>query len=163
MIPPVFPSVDFRARLASPRFARWTTLVTLGVLLRSQAGGHGWQQAPVQPVVGEWTLCRSDATSPAKKGLRFRSANVSSLVANVCTEIVFRANGTGEAGLTGGMKYAFTWRQHGDSLTVAYPTPATDATRLQGGHYRVVFTSLPAGRHTTQLTLRTKRGVLYLN
>ena len=165
MILPNFPSIGFRARLALPSIARWTMLVLFGFVLSSPAAGHLRQPAQAQPVVGEWTLCRSEATSPAKKGHRFRSANVSTIVANVCTEIIFRANGTGEAGLTGGKKYAFTWQQHGASLTVAYPEPV-DATRLKAEIYQVAFSPLPAGQHTpsvAHLTLRTERGVLYLN
>jgi hypothetical protein len=63
------------------------------------------------------------------------------ILANVCTQVVFKSNGTGYAGLLGNDQRPFTWQQHATALTIKYER---EESRLKGGIYQVKFALQPA-------------------
>ncbi len=144
-----------------------TGWIATGLSGPPQATGALLPRTESPDVTGAWTLCASVAFVPARKGAPpYTLSGWVTTMANVCTEVVFQANGTGYAGLTGGKKYAFTWQRHAGTLTVTYPEPAAaTATRLGRGEYGVTFGVRPADGDTpafTKLVLSTKREKLFL-
>jgi hypothetical protein len=114
--------------------------------------------------VGKWSLCATRWINSSKKSTRSFRADTTSLTANVCTEVVFQADGTGHAGLVNGEQYAFTWRQQQANLTITY-LGSPSATRLSGGAYKVKLVDIPPRRQQPpflQLELSTLQGGTHL-
>jgi hypothetical protein len=103
------------------------------------------------PLVGRWVLCTTQWVTLSKKLSQLTRADTSFLSANVCTEVVFQADGVGHAGLENSEQYTFAWRQQGDTLTITY-AGSPDVTRLTGGRYKMRFRSLPPSGTTPRLT-----------
>jgi hypothetical protein len=127
-----------------------------------------WGQQPLATspaaTVGNWDLCATRWVKSFKKSAKTFRADTTILTANVCTEVVFQADGTGHAGLANGEQHAFTWRQQQANLTIAY-LGAPSATRLSGGTYKVKLVDIPPRRQQPpflQLELSTLQGETHL-
>lgn len=165
--------LPFAIVLARLRGLLITGWILAGISVLPQAASAQLPQTKSQGVTGAWTLCASADFVPVRKGAppHTRSGGVTisgwtTSMANVCTEVVFQANGTGYAGLTGAKKHFFRWQQHAGILTVTYLKPAAaKATRLEGSKYKINFGVLPAHGDNpalTELALSTKFEKLFL-
>ena len=127
---------------------RWLTLlmsgcVAMGLSGRTPATGALPPRTDAPDVTGVWTLCKSEFAPARKNFLRRRPRAWSSFVANMCTDVVFQANGTGSAGQFRRKMYDFTWQQHAGTVTVTYlePAVAAAATWVSEGTYDVLLST----------------------
>jgi hypothetical protein len=143
-----------------------TRLLGWAALLLGPVFAWGQQPLSTSPraTVGNWSLCATRWVNLSKKSATSFRADATILTANVCTEVVFQADGTGYAGLANGKQYAFTWRQQQATLTITYRR-SPSATHLSGGAYKVKLVAIPPQRQQPpflQLELSTLHGETHL-
>lgn len=125
-------------QLIATRWLGWAALLLWPVFV--------WGQQPLATgsaaTVGKWSLCATRWVNSSKKSAISFRADTTILTANVCTKVVFQADGTGYAGLANGEQYTFTWHQQQANLTITY-LGSPSATRLRGGAYKVKLVAIP--------------------
>jgi hypothetical protein len=164
----LIPVTTLFALSRKPQVRQLTTTRLLGWAALLVGPVFAWGQQPrstgPRATVGKWSLCATQWIDSSKKSTRSFRTDTTILTANVCTEVVFQANGTGYAGLANGKQYAFTWRQQQAALTLTY-LGSPSSTRLREGAYKVKLVAIPPQRQQPpflQLELSTLQGETHL-